>query len=95
MAKALAERFGVDVPEQITPTRGNNAERAMFQREAVAAFLGDLVDAVREMDEQVPPPAPVGMRSVREWIRDRATVEELASLPGVGEATAQKLKAEV
>lgn len=96
MATALAQRFGLDVPEQITPTRGNKDERAMFQREAVADFLGELVDAVQELDEAPPaPPAAPGLQSVRAWIRDRATVEELASLPGVGEATAQKLKAEV
>lgn len=90
--KTLAERFGLDVPEDVTPTRGNRDVRAMFQREAVADFLSDLVDAVQEMDEQAPPPAPVGLKAVQEWIRDRATVEQLASLPGIGEVTAKRLK---
>lgn len=57
MARALGERFGLEIPENLTPARGNALDRAMFQREAVAEFLGMLVDAVAELDAAAIKPA--------------------------------------
>lgn len=96
MANALAGHFGLAVPPGMQPTRGTALDKAMFQREAVATFLGDLVDAVLDTDAaRLETVQVLTLDVVRAWIRDAATFEELATLPGIGKALAIKLKAEV
>jgi hypothetical protein len=46
----LAERFGIEPPENLEGQPGSTAERAMFAREAVAEFLEELA-AVTEPEE--------------------------------------------
>jgi len=91
MARALSELLGGDAPTGLQPTRGNVLEKAMFQREALARWLGEVVDAMRAAQVEGVP----GLEEVRAWIRERATVAELQTLPGIGRATAERMKAEV
>jgi predicted RecB family endonuclease len=81
-AEALAERFGVEVPDKVRrQPKGTPEEMTMHQREGIADLLAGLMDATEDFAEV----------DLQDAI-DQASDEEILALPRIGEATLAALR---